>query len=157
MVDTKALNMNLPSPVPVLFIELPFAGSSINLPKLSYLLISINDNSKEFRLIKAIFSSPLYNGSNISLPSPQRKGNECYGRSRLWLYQNKLAKLIVEKGISKNKPAHRAEMQRTQINQYCNNEVTRLDTAVLARICTALDCRIEELLEFVPAKDKELP
>lgn len=51
----------------------------------------------------------------------------------------------------------KAEMQRTQINQYCNNEVTRLDTAVLTRICTALDCRIEELLEFVPAKDKELP
>ena len=69
----------------------------------------------------------------------------------------KLAELIVEKGISKNKLAHRAEMQRTQINQYCNNEVTRLDTAVLARICTALGCRIEDLLEFVPAKEKELP
>ena len=40
---------------------------------------------------------------------------------------------------------HRAEMQRTQINNYCNNEATRLDTAVLARICTALDCRIEDL------------
>ena len=62
----------------------------------------------------------------------------------------KLAELIEEKGISKNKLSHRAEMQRTQINQYCNNTVSRLDTAVLARICTALDCRIEDLLEFVP-------
>ena len=43
-------------------------------------------------------------------------------------------------------------MQRTQINQYCNNDITRLDTAVLARICTVLDCKIEDLLEFVPAK-----
>lgn len=68
----------------------------------------------------------------------------------------KLAELIVEKGISKNKLAHRAEMQRTQINQYCNNEVTRLDTAVLARICSSLDCQIEDLLEFVPAKNEEL-
>ena len=65
----------------------------------------------------------------------------------------KLAELIEENGISKNKLAHRAEMQRTQINQYCNNEVTRLDTAVLARICSTLDCKIEELLEFVPAKE----
>ena len=60
----------------------------------------------------------------------------------------KLAELIAEKGISKNKLSHRAEMQRTQINQYCNGEITRLDTAVLARLCTALDCRIEDLLEF---------
>lgn len=62
----------------------------------------------------------------------------------------KLAELIEERGLSKNKLSHRAEMQRSQINQYCNNEVTRLDTAVLARICSTLDCKIEDLLEFVP-------
>ena len=67
----------------------------------------------------------------------------------------KLAELIAEKGISKNKWSHRAEMQRTQINQYCNGEITRLDTAVLARLCTALECRIEDILEFVP-KDNDI-
>ena len=64
----------------------------------------------------------------------------------------KLDELLKKEGISKNKLSHRAEMQRTQINQYCNNDITRLDTAVLARICTVLDCKIEDLLEFVPAK-----
>lgn len=63
-----------------------------------------------------------------------------------------LDNLLKERGMSKNKLAHRAEMQRTQINKFCKNEITRLDTDVLARICTALDCRIEDLLEFVPAK-----
>lgn len=72
-----------------------------------------------------------------------------YGHIRI-----NLEALLKERGMSKNKLAHRAEMQRTQINHYCNNETTRLDTAVLARICTALDCRIEDLLEFVPAKKK---
>ena len=67
----------------------------------------------------------------------------------------KLAELIAEKGISKNKLSHRAEMQRTQINQYCNGEITRLDTAVLARLCTAPECRIEDILEFVP-KDNDI-
>ena len=45
-------------------------------------------------------------------------------------------------------------MQRTQINNYCNNSIARLDIDVLARICTVLDCKIEDLLEFVPS-DKE--
>lgn len=65
----------------------------------------------------------------------------------------KVDDLIKEKGLSKNKVAHRAEMQRTQLNLYCSNKVTRLDTAVLARLCTALDCRIEDLLEFIPASE----
>lgn len=41
-------------------------------------------------------------------------------------------------------------MQRTQINHYCNNAVTRLDIDVLARLCTALNCNIGDLLEFIP-------
>lgn len=64
----------------------------------------------------------------------------------------KLAELIEQKGLSKNKLSHRAEMQRTQINHYCNNTVTRLDTDVLARICATLDCNIGDLLEYVPPK-----
>lgn len=67
----------------------------------------------------------------------------------------KLDELIKERGISKNKLSHKAEMQRTQINQYCNEEITRLDTAVLARICSTLDCRIEDLLEFVPPTEED--
>ena len=66
----------------------------------------------------------------------------------------KLAELIEQQGISKNKVAHRAEMQRTQLNQYCKNEVTRLDTAVLARLCNALGCKISDLLEYVPKEEK---
>jgi len=61
-----------------------------------------------------------------------------------------LTELIKKKNISKNKLSHKAEMQRTQINNYCNNKITRLDIDVLARICTALECKIDELLEFIP-------
>ena len=41
-------------------------------------------------------------------------------------------------------------MQRTQLNNYCNNTITRLDIDVLARLCTVLECEIGELLEFTP-------
>ena len=64
-----------------------------------------------------------------------------------------LSKLIEESGISKNKLSQRAEMQRTQINHYCNNTITRLDIDVLARLCTVLNCEIGDLLEFVPPKE----
>ena len=64
-----------------------------------------------------------------------------YGSIRI-----KLDEMIKKQGISKNKLAHRAEMQRTQL--------TRLDTAVLARLCYALDCKIEDLLEYVPPENK---
>lgn len=70
---------------------------------------------------------------------------EQYGTIRI-----KLDELIKKAGISKNKLSHKAEMQRSQINHYCNNEITRLDTDVLARLCTVLDCQISDLLEFIP-------
>lgn len=61
-----------------------------------------------------------------------------------------LAELIEQRGISKNKLSQRAEMQRTQLNNYCNNTISRLGIDVLARLCTVLECDISELLEFVP-------
>ena len=64
----------------------------------------------------------------------------------------KLNELIEKAGISKNMLSHRAEMQRTQLNNYCNNRVTRLDTDVLARLCNALGCKIEDLIEYVPSE-----
>lgn len=67
----------------------------------------------------------------------------------------RLDELIRQKGISKNKLSHRAEMQRTQVNRFCNNDITRLDTGVLARLCSTLDCDIGDLLEFVPAEDSD--
>lgn len=65
----------------------------------------------------------------------------------------KLAEALEARGLSKNKLSQRAEMQRTQLNHYCNNTITRLDIDVLARLCTVLNCGIDELLEFVPPED----
>lgn len=65
--------------------------------------------------------------------------------------RNRLAELIEKKKISKTKLAQRAEMQPTQLRRYYNNEVTRFDADVLARLCTVLECEIGDLLEFIPA------
>ena len=54
---------------------------------------------------------------------------EDYGRIIIHLEE-----LIQASGLSKNKVSQRAEMQRTQLNNYCKNEVARVDLAVLARL-----------------------
>lgn len=40
----------------------------------------------------------------------------------------KVAEMIERQEISKNKLAHRAELQRTQLNQYCNSFMESLNT-----------------------------
>ncbi|MGN0151152.1 MAG: helix-turn-helix domain-containing protein [Wujia sp.] len=61
-----------------------------------------------------------------------------------------LDKIMKEQNISINKLAFRAEMQRTQLKAYIKNEVQRLDISVLARLCYALECSLDELIEYVP-------
>ena len=74
---------------------------------------------------------------------------ETYGTIRI-----RLQELLEESGMSKNKLCHRAELQHTQLNNFCKNKVTRLDTDVLARLCTALNCTIGDLLEYIPPENK---
>lgn len=64
----------------------------------------------------------------------------------------KVDERLRESGMSKNELSYKAQVQRTQLNRYCTGQVTRLDTDVLARLCTALNCGISDLLEFVPAE-----
>lgn len=60
----------------------------------------------------------------------------------------RLGELLEENGLSKNKFSQRAEMKRTQLNKYINDEVALLSVDVLERICSVLDCQISDLLEF---------
>ena len=67
-----------------------------------------------------------------------------YGYVRL-----KLKDVMEEQKISINKLACRAEKQRTQLKAYLNNEIQRVDLAVMARLCYVLDCKLSDLIEYV--------
>lgn len=59
------------------------------------------------------------------------------------------------KKISKNFLAEKANLQRTQLNTYCKNEIKRADFDVLSRICYALDCELTDIVNYVrPQKEK---
>lgn len=72
-----------------------------------------------------------------------------YGHIRL-----KLDEIMQKQNISINKLAFRSEMQRTQLKAYRDNNVQRVDLAVLARLCFALDCDLHDLIEYIPAETK---
>ena len=66
----------------------------------------------------------------------------------------RLKELLEKKGLSKNKLCHKAEMNWQQVDNYCSNEITRLDIFVLCKLCTVLECEIQDLLVFHPADKK---
>lgn len=60
-----------------------------------------------------------------------------------------LAEYLQERQISKNKLAEEANLQRTQLNAYCKNDIKRPDLDVLARICYALHCDLTDIIRYV--------
>lgn len=62
----------------------------------------------------------------------------------------RLKELLEKKGFSKNKLCHKTEMNWQQIDNYCSNNITRLDVFVLCKLCTVLECEIQDLLVFHP-------
>lgn len=51
--------------------------------------------------------------------------------------------------ISRYELAKRTGIQYQIIDNYYKNKVKRYDSFVLDRICTALDCRVEDIIEYV--------
>ena len=60
----------------------------------------------------------------------------------------KIDKVLKEKNISKNKLEKEANLQRTQLNSYCNNKVKRIDLETIAKICYVRDCKVEDIVEY---------
>lgn len=54
----------------------------------------------------------------------------------------------------KNILSYRVEMQRTQINNYYRNQITRLNIDDLIQLCTVLNCVIDNLLDFVSPEEE---
>lgn len=60
-----------------------------------------------------------------------------------------IEELLKEKGISKNTICKELDIPRSNFNRYCRNEFQRLDAQLICKLCSYLDCGIEELIEYV--------
>ena len=47
------------------------------------------------------------------------------------------------------------EKQRTQLRNYRDNKIQRLDIDILLRLCYVLDCDLYELIEYIPPMIEE--
>jgi putative transcriptional regulator len=72
-----------------------------------------------------------------------------YGTVRL-----RLKEIMEKQNISISKLAFRAEMQRTQLKAYMQNDIQRVDLSILSRLCYVLECDITDLLEYVPSDNE---
>lgn len=63
-----------------------------------------------------------------------------------------LKELIEDRGVSLTQLSFRAEMQRTQLRNYRDNKIQRLDIDILKRLCYVLDCNLTDLIEYIPPK-----
>ncbi len=64
-----------------------------------------------------------------------------------------LAEILEEKNISLNQLSFRTEMQRTQLRNYRDNKIQRLDIDILKRLCYVLECSLHDLIEYIPPEE----
>ena len=83
--------------------------------------------------------------SSRLIPPKLPASSESYGKIQL-----RLDEMIKKKNISLNQLSFRAEMQRTQLRNYRDNKVQRLDVDILKRLCYVLECDLTDLIEYIP-------
>ena len=63
-----------------------------------------------------------------------------------------VGEVIKQRGFSKNKVEALTGIKRSQLNRYCNDDVSRIDFHTIAKLCCVLDCDINDLLHYEKAK-----
>lgn len=59
-----------------------------------------------------------------------------------------LEKVLAEKKVSKTQLCYICRLQRTQLNNYCKNRVSRVDLHTLEKICDCLQCDVSDILKL---------
>lgn len=67
----------------------------------------------------------------------------------------KLRELMDARGISRNQLANLIDARFEVVSKWYEGNVEKMDLDILARICYALDCRIEDVLCYVAGKGME--
>ena len=72
-----------------------------------------------------------------------------YGKVEL-----RLAEIMDERGISRNQLAKMIDARFEVVSKWYKGEVEKMDLDILARICYALDCKAEDIMQYVPCEEE---
>ena len=64
---------------------------------------------------------------------------------------NKLWKLLVDKGLNKSELCEKTGISRSTLNKLNSGENVNIE--ILEKICTYLDCGIEDIVEYTKEKE----
>ena len=64
---------------------------------------------------------------------------------------NKLWKLLIDRGLNQTQLCKEANITTTAMARLGRNEDVRVD--VLVKICTVLNCTVDDILEIIPESD----
>ena len=65
----------------------------------------------------------------------------------------RLKEVMDERGISRNQLAKLIDARFEVVGKWYKGEVEKMDLDILARICYALDCTTEDLIQYIPGKE----
>lgn len=66
-----------------------------------------------------------------------------YGRIKL-----KLKEQLDTRGMTRNYLARKIDARFEVVDKWYNDQVEKIDTDILARICFVLGCRVEDIMEY---------
>lgn len=83
-----------------------------------------------------------------------KKGSEYIMRKETNQIKFKVADVMKEKGFTKNKLCVRGNLRFETVQGYYKGNISRIDLYVLSQLCKVLECKIEDLIEYVPNNKK---
>lgn len=88
----------------------------------------------------------------------KRSASEMHDPTSLWrlvmaVSYNKLWKMMVDRNLSKTELTHLAGISTNAMAKLGRNEDVRV--RVLEKLCTSLDCKLDDIVEFVPSSDRQ--
>ncbi len=68
--------------------------------------------------------------------------------------KTKLDKIMTERNISNYELSNKSNIRFQTIQGLREDTASRVDFDVLAKICYALNCKVEDIIEYVPNEDE---
>ena len=67
----------------------------------------------------------------------------------------KLKEVMDARGITRNQLAKLIDARFEVVGKWYKGEVEKMDLDILARICYALDCKVEDIICYVPGNEDQ--